>query len=38
MGKHDINQYKNIWVFAEQRHGKLMPVPSFYVQSIPIVL
>lgn len=26
MGKHDINQYKNIWVFAEQRHGKLMPV------------
>lgn len=26
MGKQDINQYKNIWVFAEQRHGKLMPV------------
>lgn len=26
MGKQDINQYKNIWVFAEQRHGKLMSV------------
>ncbi|MDD7183072.1 MAG: electron transfer flavoprotein subunit alpha, partial [Peptostreptococcus porci] len=22
----DINQYKDIWVFAEQRQGKITPV------------
>lgn len=26
MQRQDINQYKDIWVFAEQRHGKLTPV------------
>jgi electron transfer flavoprotein alpha subunit len=25
-GKKDLAQYKNVWVFAEQRQGKLMPV------------
>ena len=26
MERQDINQYKDIWVFAEQRQGKITPV------------
>ena len=26
MDRNELNQYKNIWVYAEQRQGKLTPV------------